>query len=223
MLDPSLETLDTSTLDLENLLKDPEPLKKQREKRRVLTEDDLISNFPLLVRQAPYKNIHDLMNKIQLWGHEIMPRLTTLEMIENCQKVCQKKRMRIYKEEYQKNARYTVADLQRTVADLKKRQNSSIGIEMDRGSIPDYNDYMEFENPVDESPKNEFDQDELEFELANTAKVDQAQSVTMTTNDQVPELKLEAEVMPIETSKLDSGAQQSLTSIELAKLVSSIN
>ena len=165
MTEPNLDMLD-STLDLDNLLKEPEPLKKLREKKRVLTQDDLISNFPLLITAAPFKNIHDLINKVQFWGHEMMPRLGTLELIENCTKLCQKKRMRIYKEEYQRNARYNTATLNTPVGNLGRTdqplENAADNVVLD--------DYLDNNEDLDlfEDDENEFEQDEAEFDLMNS-------------------------------------------------------
>ena len=162
------ENLLTNDLDLENLLTSNEPVKKLRDKQKVLTEDDLISSFPLLVQQMPCKNIHDLMQKIQFWGHEIMPRLTTLEFITRAEKICTRKRMRIYKEEYVRNSRYSKMELttavgKQSASELQLPKNYKVE---NHGFMPNEQD-MDFPDPYDIDQDDDFDQDEMEFAMAN--------------------------------------------------------
>jgi hypothetical protein len=76
--------------------------KKERPKLKKLEDEDLMgeNGFSALMRNIKnVNNLQNIMQVIQLWGHDLMPKLTTSEFLDTVERQCTKKRMRIYKEE----------------------------------------------------------------------------------------------------------------------------
>ncbi|KAJ3307426.1 hypothetical protein HDV03_000074 [Kappamyces sp. JEL0829] len=91
------------------------PKEKKKRVNPKLTEEMLMgsSGFPRLIRHArafkkkgtPEKTLAAFMEMIQLWGHDLFPRDTFKDFITATEKLCTKRRMRVFREEVIKQER----------------------------------------------------------------------------------------------------------------------
>lgn len=75
-----------------------------RVKRKIekLKDEHLTSQngFLKLVKQCEkVKSLSELIKIIQIWGHELFPKLNTHDFIANCLKTCSQRRMRVFRDE----------------------------------------------------------------------------------------------------------------------------